>query len=96
MLEGKSLFPGGFPGDSVGKASPHNTGDLVSIPGSGKIPWRSNGNAPTVFLSGKSHGRRSLVGYSACGREESDTTEAMEHARACPYVTDEKEERQRV
>ena len=28
-----------------------------------------------VLLPGKSHGRRSLVGYSPWGREESDTTE---------------------
>ena len=29
----------------------------------------------SVFLPGKSHGQRSLVGYSPWGREESDTTE---------------------
>ena len=28
-----------------------------------------------VFLTGKSHGQRSLVGYSPWGRKESDTTE---------------------
>ena len=28
-----------------------------------------------VFLPGKSHGQRSLVGYSTWGRKESDTTE---------------------
>ena len=34
--------------------------------------------APTpVLLPGKSHGRRSLVGCSAWGREESDTTEQL-------------------
>ena len=30
-----------------------------------------------VLLPGKSHGRRSLVGYSSGGREESDTTEGL-------------------
>jgi len=30
-----------------------------------------------VLLPGKSHGRRSLVGYSPLGREESDTTERL-------------------
>ena len=30
-----------------------------------------------VLLSGKSHGRRSLVGCSSWGREESDTTEQL-------------------
>ena len=34
--------------------------------------------APTpVLLPGKSHGRRSLVGYSPWGPEESDTTERL-------------------
>ena len=34
--------------------------------------------APTpVFLPGKSHGRRSLVGYSPWGLKESDTTERL-------------------
>ena len=30
-----------------------------------------------VLLPGKSHGRRSLVGYSPWGHEESDTTERL-------------------
>jgi len=29
----------------------------------------------SVFLPGKSHGQRTLVGYSPRGRKESDTTE---------------------
>ena len=32
-----------------------------------------------VFLSGESHGQRSLEGYSPWGRKESDTTEATTH-----------------
>ena len=36
------------------------------------------------------------MGYSACGREESDMTDTMEQTRACPQVTEEKEERQGV
>ena len=31
----------------------------------------------SVFLPGKSHGQRSLVGYSPWGRKESDTTERL-------------------
>ena len=34
-----------------------------------------------VLLPGKSHGWRSLVGYSPQGRNESDMTEGIEHAR---------------
>ena len=29
-----------------------------------KIPWRRNWQSTPVFLSGKSHGQRSLAGYS--------------------------------
>ena len=46
----------------------------------GKIPWRRAWQPTPVFLSVKSHGQRSLVGYSPKGRKESDTTEATEAA----------------
>ena len=35
----------GFPCNSVGKESAWNTGDLGSIPGSGRSPWEGNGNS---------------------------------------------------
>ena len=34
----------GFPGDSVGKESACNTGDLDSVPVSGRSPGEGNGN----------------------------------------------------
>ena len=34
---------------------------------SGKIPWRRTWQPTAVFLPGKSHGQRSLVGYSPWG-----------------------------
>ena len=40
-----------------------------------KISWRRKWHPTPVFLPGKSHGRRSLVGYSPWGHKESDTTE---------------------
>ena len=40
-----------------------------------KIPWRSKWQNTPVFLPGKSHGQRSLVGYSPWGCTELDTTE---------------------
>ena len=43
----------------------------------GKIPWRRKWRPTPVFLPGKSHGRRSLVGYSPWGHKESDTTERL-------------------
>ena len=39
------------------------------------LHWRRTWQPTPVFLPGKSHGRRSLVGCSPWGREESDTTE---------------------
>ena len=42
----------------------------------GKIPWRRTWKPTLVFLTGESHGERSLVCYSPWGRKESDTTEA--------------------
>ena len=39
-----------------------------------KIPWRRKWQPTPVFLAGKSHGERSLVGYSSRGCKESDTT----------------------
>ena len=43
--------------------------------GSALVEWRRRWHPTPVLLPGKSHGRRSLVGYSPWGREESDTTE---------------------
>ena len=37
--------------------------------------WRRKWHPTPVFLPGKSHGQRSLVGYSPWGHKESDTTE---------------------
>ena len=42
-----------------------------------KIPWRSEWKPTLVFLPGKSHRQRSLVGYRPWGCKESDTTERL-------------------
>ena len=42
-----------------------------------KILWRRKWQPMPVFMPGKSHGQRSLVGYSPWVRTESDTTEAI-------------------
>ena len=52
-----------FPGRSDGKESASNAGDPGSVPGVGKVPWRRVWQPTPVLLPGKSHGRRSLVGY---------------------------------
>ena len=43
----------------------------------GKTPWRRKWQPTPVFLPGKSHGQRSLAGYSPLGCKESDTTEQL-------------------
>ena len=47
----------------------------------GKMPWRRKWQSIPVFLPGKSHGQRSLEGYSPWGHKESDTTKQLTHTR---------------
>ena len=47
----------------------------MAIHSSTVIFWRRKWQPPPVLLPGKSHGWRSLVGYSPWGHKESDTTE---------------------
>ena len=54
----------------------------LNLPGSfnpwvRKISGRRKWQPTPVFLPGKSHGRRSLVGYSPWGRKEWDMTEQL-------------------
>ena len=68
----------------VAKNPPVNAGDtrdVSSIPGRGRSPGEENGKAFLYFLPGKSHGQRSLAGYSPWGHEESDETQ---HAHIMP------------
>ena len=67
----------GFPRDAVVKNPPANAGDTGSIPGSGRFPWRRKWQPTPVFLLGKFHGQRSVVGYSPRGRKKLDTTEQL-------------------
>ena len=39
--------------------------------------WRRKWQPTPVFLPGKSHGRKSLIGYSPWGCKESDMTEQL-------------------
>ena len=50
-------------------ANARDIGDIV-----GRIPWRRAWQPTAVSLSGKSHGQRSLVGYSPWGHKELDMT----------------------
>ena len=61
----------GFPGGGlVIKNPPASAGDVGFIPGSGRSPRRREWQPTPVFLPGKSHGQRSLQGYSPWGCRE--------------------------
>ena len=62
-----------FPGDSDGKESACNVGDLGLITG-WKDPLSKGMATTTVFLPREFHVQRSQVGYSPWGRKESDMT----------------------
>ena len=67
-----------FPGGSYGKESACNAGDIRSL---GREDLLEKEKQPTpVLLPGKSHGQRSLAGYSPWGCRESDMTEQLSHS----------------
>ena len=68
-LWGFLLETKGFSGDS---AATCNAGDLGSIPGLGRFPWRREWLFTPVFWPGESHGLHSLW-----GRKELDTIESL-------------------
>ena len=57
----------GFPGGSAVK-NPPAIQEMTRRPGfnpwTGKIPWRRTGQPTLVFLPGKSHEQKSLVGHN--------------------------------
>ena len=57
----------GFPGDSDGKGSVCNAGDLDLIPGLGRFPWTRNSLPTPVFWPGEFHDQRRLADYSSWG-----------------------------
>ena len=59
----------GSPGGSVVENLPANAGDSRFDLWIAKIPWRRKWQPTPVFLPGKSHGQRSLVGYSPRGHK---------------------------
>ena len=71
---------GSIPGS--GRSPREGSGNSLQYSCLGKLldqrAWRRRQWHPTpVLLPGKSHGWRSLVGFSPWGREESDTTERL-------------------
>jgi len=71
-----------FPGGTVVKNPSAHAGDTGNIwfdPWVRMITWRRAWQPTPVFLPGKSHGQRSLVGYSLWGHKESDMAKATSH-----------------
>ena len=59
-------------------------GDTGSIPGSERSPGEGNSNAP-VFSPRKSHGQKSLAGYSPWGSKESVATKYTHMVKWCLF-----------
>ena len=70
---------GGFPDGAVVKNPPafaEDAEDTSLIPGSGRFPWRRACQPIPPFLSGESHGQRSLAGYGPQTRKVLDKIES--------------------
>ena len=52
-----------------------------------KIVWRRKWQPILVFLPGKSHGQRSLAGYSPWGSKESDMIERLNDNNKSPFLS---------
>ena len=75
----------GFPCVAVVKNPPANAGnskDAGSISWFWKMPWRRKWQPIPIFMPEKSHGQRSLAGYSPKGHKELDMTERLSTAPA--------------
>ena len=66
----------GLPGDTVVKNLPANAGDTGLIPGSGRSLEKEMATHSSI-LGGKSHGQRSLEGYSPWSHKQLDMTEQL-------------------
>ena len=78
----------GLPRWYSGKELPASTGDARRRrfnPWVGQILWRRKWQPTPVFLPGKFHGQRSLMGCSPWGCKELDTIEQLSaHIHTCP------------
>ena len=54
----------------LGKEFACNSGDLGSVPGLGRSPWRRAWQPTPEYFPGEVHGQRSLAGCSQWGNKE--------------------------
>ena len=66
-----------LPGQYSGKESTCQFRRRGFDPWVGKVPWRREWIPTPVFLPGKSHGQRSLAGYSPWCHKEQDMTQRL-------------------
>ena len=74
-----------FPGDSNGKESACNAGDLGSIPGLGRSPEGGLGNPLQYSCLENPCGQRNQASYSPGGRKESDITEQLSTVKVAQW-----------
>ena len=77
LSSGHRTGKGQFSFQSPKKAMPKNVQTTAQLHLSHTLLRRRQWHPTPVLLPGKSHGWRSLVGCSPCGRSESDTTERL-------------------
>ena len=76
----------GLPRWCNGKESACQCRRCMFDPWVGKITWRRKWQPTPVFLPGKSHGQKSLAGYSPWGHKELDATEHT-HTQRKPHIS---------
>ena len=86
-IQGSNLHFLHWQADSLPLSHLRSTGRYTRCrfdPWVGKSTWRRKWQPTPIFLTGESHGQRSLVGYSLWGQKESDTTELLSiHIQFC-------------
>ena len=75
------MYAKGFPGDSDGKESTCNVGELDSIPGLGRSPVGGHGSPLQYSCLENPHGQRSLASCSPWDHKELDMIERLNSAQ---------------
>ena len=83
---GQNSKNSGLPRQFTGKDSTCQCRRCRFHPWAGKIPWRRKWQPTPGFLPGKSHGQRSLAGYSPWGHKESETAEQLKQQQQLRIV----------